>query len=323
MKHSLLVIALLALVATAFAQEEGCTDIFATNYDSGAVVDDGSCAYATVLYNPPFRAYLPDEVNETSGVFFHNGRLWTHNDSGGKPILYALDTATFEVVQRVTLSNASNQDWEDVCCDGTTVFVGDCGNNKGNRKDLMIYMFPLDVLPLEGDASVTVDTIRFSYADQTDFEKRKFKNDYDCEAVFATDRYLYLFSKNWVSGTTRMYRLEKKAGTQVAEVVNWFDSKGLITGADYSRELNAIVLVGYVNKIWEPFLFLIYDFDEDAVTAHGRRLEMPNLMGTQTEGVCFYDGYRCFITAETSPAFTTRVFTADFARWLDKDRKTK
>lgn len=324
MKQGLLLIVLLAFnMATAFAQEEGCTDIFATNYDAGAVNDDGSCAYATVLFNPTFRSLLPQEVQETSGIFFHNGRLWTHNDSGGKPILYALDTATFEVVQRVTLKNANNHDWEDVCCDGTTVFVSDCGNNKGNRKDLKIYLFPLSQLPADGDASITVDSIMLTYADQTIFEKRKQDNDYDCEAIFATERYLYLLSKNWVTATTRMYRLEKHPGTQVAEVVNWFDSKGLITGADYNAELNTIAIVGYVNKIWEPFVFLIYDFDEDAVTAHGRRLEMPNLMGAQTEGICFYDGFKCFITAETSPTFTTRVFVADFAKWLDKDRKKK
>ena len=136
MKHGLLLIALLVVnMATAFAQEEGCSDIFATNYDAGAVIDDGSCAYSTVLLNPQFRSLLPQEVSETSGIFFFNGKLWTHNDSGGKPMLYALDTATFEVVQRVTLENATNHDWEDVCCDGTTVFVADCGNNKGNRYD--------------------------------------------------------------------------------------------------------------------------------------------------------------------------------------------
>ena len=324
MKHGLLLIALLVVnMATAFAQEEGCSDIFATNYDAGTVIDDGSCAYSTVLLNPQFRSLLPQEVSETSGIFFFNGKLWTHNDSGGKPILYALDTATFEVVQRVTLKNANNHDWEDVCCDGTTVFVSDCGNNKGNRKDLKIYLFPLSQLPADGDASITVDSIMLTYADQTIFEKRKQDNDYDCEAIFATERYLYLLSKNWVTATTRMYRLEKHPGTQVAEVVNWFDSKGLITGADYNAELNTIAIVGYVNKIWEPFIFLIYDFDEDAVTAHGRRLEMPNLMGAQTEGICFYDGYKCFISAETSKVFTTRVFVADFAKWLDKNRKKK
>ena len=318
MKCLTLVLLLAAMQAAAFAQTEGCTDIFATNYNPGAVADDGSCVYSPVIFNPDLKALLPKEVDETSGLFFHNSRLWTHNDSGGKPILYALDTATFEVVQRVTLENASNKDWEDVCCDGQTVFVADCGNNNGNRKDLKIYFFHVDPIPDNGDATVKVDTICFSYPDQASFKRKVLHNDYDCEAIFATDRYLYLLSKNWVSATTRLYRLKKQAGTQVAEMVNWFNSKGLITGADFNPELGVIAIVGYVNKIWEPFIFLIYDFDEDAVTAHGRRLEMPNLMGIQSEGICFYDGCRCFISAESSPVSSTRVFTADFSKWLKK-----
>ena len=144
------------------------------------------------LFNPQFKSELPEEVRESSGLFFHNGRLWTHNDSGGKPILYALDTATFEVVQRVTLANAKNKDWEDVCTDGESVFVGDFGNNSGSRKKLRIYTFPLSALPDEGDATLQVDTIVFRFADQTNFEKRKHEHDFDCEAIFATEDHLYL-----------------------------------------------------------------------------------------------------------------------------------
>ena len=83
------------------------------------------------VFTPEQKALLPEEVNETSGLFLHNGRLWTHNDSGGKPILYGLDTTTFQVVQKVTLAHVKNKDWEDVCTDGQHVFVGDFGNNKG------------------------------------------------------------------------------------------------------------------------------------------------------------------------------------------------
>ena len=63
-----------------------------------AKAQEESTASHTSIYNPQLKALLPTEVSETSGLFFHNGRLWTHNDSGGKPILYALDTTTFEVV---------------------------------------------------------------------------------------------------------------------------------------------------------------------------------------------------------------------------------
>lgn len=280
--------------------------------------EEGYAGY-TPLFAPEFKAELPKEVNETSGLFFHNGRLWTHNDSGGKPILYGLDTTTFEVVQRITLTNAKNKDWEDVCTDGERVYVGDFGNNKGKRKNLKIYSFPLNKIPVEGDASLTVDSIRFSFGDQTSFDYNKHEHDFDCEAMFATDKYLYLFSKGWATGTTRLYRLSKKPGKQVAEVVNGFDSQGLVTGADYDRESGILVVVGYVNKVWLPFLYLIYDFDDAGVKLSNRRFELHNYIGTQTEGICFYAKGKCFLTGETSPAFSARVFSIDFRQRIAKD----
>lgn len=277
----------------------------------------------TPYYNIDFRFELPQEVNETSGLFFYNGRLWTHNDSGGKPILYALDTTSFEVVQKVTLSNARNKDWEDVCTDGETVFVGDFGNNKGNRKNLRIFTFPLSAIPEKGDAMVMVDSIRFSFEDQTDFEKRKHEHDFDCEAMFATEEYLYLFSKGWETGTTRLYRLPKTTGEHLAEVVNGFDSQGLITGADYDREKHLLAIVGYVKSIWKPFLYIIFDFDEAGVKLPNRRFEMPQWVGAQTEGICFFDDGRCFVSAETSPTITARVFVADFRKWIENELKNR
>ena len=275
------------------------------------------------LFNPTFKAELPKEVNETSGLFFHNGRLWTHNDSGGKPILYAIDTVNFEVVQRITLNHVKCKDWEDVSTDGTTVFVGDIGNNKGSRKNLRIYMFPLSAIPAEGDATVQADSILFRFADQTNFEKRKHDHDFDCEAMFATEQYLYLFSKGWATGTTRLYRLPKTPGNYVAEVVNGFDSQGLITGADYDPKNKLLVLVGYVNKVWKPFMYLIFDFEEHGQNLANHRFEMTHLLGCQTEGVCFSEDGRCFVSAETSPAFTARVFDVDFRKWIENHRNKK
>ena len=280
--------------------------------------EEGFSGYSP-LFAPEFKSELPKEVDETSGLFFHNGLLWTHNDSGGKPILYGLDTTNFEVVQKITLANAKNKDWEDVCTDGEKVYVGDFGNNKGKRKNLRIYTFPLKDIPKEGNVSITVDSICFSFGDQTVFEYEKHNHDFDCEAMFATEEYLYLFSKGWATGTTRLYRLSKTPGTQVAEVVNGFDSQGLITGADYDRESGILVLVGYVNKIWLPFLYLIYDFDDAGVNLSNRRFELHNYLGTQTEGICFFEKGKCFLSAETSPTFTSRVFTIDFNKRIEKD----
>ena len=284
--------------------------------------EEGSADFSPMFF-PKLKAELPKEVNETSGLFFHNGRLWTHNDSGGKPILYALDTTAFEVVQKLTLKNVKNRDWEDVATDGETVFVGDFGNNKGSRKNLRIYTFPLSAIPDEGDTIVKVDSINFSFGDQTNFENRKHEHDFDCEAMFATEDYLYLFSKGWETGTTRMYRLPKTPGTFVAEVVNGFDSQGLITGADYDKENRLLVVVGYVKSVWKPFMYLIFDFDEAGQKLSHRRFEMPQWTGAQTEGVCFFDYGRCYVTAETSPSITAKAFVVDFRKWIEKELKDK
>ncbi|MBO7615829.1 MAG: hypothetical protein J6T22_01355 [Bacteroidales bacterium] len=304
MKRALFFGLFLLLLSPLMAQEEGTADF-------------------SPLFLPKLKAELPNDVRETSGLFFHNGRLWTHNDSGGKPVLYALDTTTFEVVQKITLANAKNKDWEDVCTDGEKAFVGDFGNNKGKRKNLRIYTFLLSDLPEEGDATLTVDSITFRFGDQTDFEFMKHEHDFDCEAMFATEDYLYLFSKGWATGMTRMYRLPKTPGNYVAEVVNGFDSQGLITGADYDRENHVLVVVGYVKNIWKPFMYLIFDFDEEGVKLSNRRFELPQWAGTQTEGICFFDEGKCYVSAETSPSFSARVFVADFRRWINKELENK
>ena len=303
-KRWFITVILLLLFTWAKAQEEGTASL-------------------SPIYNPQHKSELPKEVNETSGLFFHNGRLWTHNDSGGKPILYALDTTGFEIVQRITLTNVKNKDWEDVCTDGETVFVGDFGNNNGNRKNLRIYMFPLSAIPDKGDASVQADTIVFRFADQTNFEKRKHLHDFDCEAMFATEDHLYLLSKGWVTGTTRLYRLPKTPGKYVAEVVNAFDSQGLITGADYDKKNHVLVVVGYVKSLWKPFMYIIFDFEETGEKLSNRRIEMPQLVGAQAEGICFFDDGRCYVSAETSPTMTSRVFVADFRKWIDKEQKNE
>ena len=289
---------------------------------SGCKAQNGMNGGSSPVFLLDMKAELPAEVSETSGLFFHNGRLWTHNDSGGKPVLYGIDTVTFAVAQRITLSNAKNKDWEDFCTDGATVFVGDFGNNNGNRDDLRIYTFPLSAIPAEGDASVRVDTIQFTFGGQTNFGKRKV-HDFDCEAMFATEQALYLLSKGWETGTTRLYRLPKTPGKHVAEVVNGFDSQGLITGADYDPKNKVLAVVGYARSLFKPFLYLIYDFDEAGVELPHHRLELPQWPGCQTEGICFFDEGRCYISAEATKAYSARVFVADFRKIVNKKQKNR
>lgn len=267
------------------------------------------------VMNPQMVTELPDEVKETSGLAFHNGRLYTHNDSGNEPIIYVIDTATYQIIQRITLKDAKNHDWEDICCDDTNMYVGDFGNNKGNRTNLKIYIVPLAAIPESGDAEIKPQKIKFYLADQTTFEYKKHQHDYDCESIMATDKYLYIFSKGWLTGTSRIYRLNKKAGEQVAQVVNWFNPQGLVTGADYDKENRRIVLIGYVKNVWDPFIYIINNFDEDNVSAEkGIRITLPNHIGYQTEGICRYAENKYFISSEKTKVFNAALFKVDLGR---------
>ena len=120
------------------------------------------------------------------------------------------------------------------------MFVGDFGNNMGARDDLKIYTFSVQGISDGRDALLTVDTISFEFADQTDFSIRTV-HDFDCEAMFATERYLYLFSKGWETGTTR----QSMRNTNISRNIGISTTMG--------HELLCKTLMKHWNKLTEYF----------------------------------------------------------------------
>ncbi len=91
---------------------------------------------------------LPTELSESSGVAFSRtspGVLWTHNDSGDGPTVYALDAAG-ELLGEVRVEGANNRDWEDIavgpCPAGSCLYLADTGDNDGKRDDVDLYRVP-------------------------------------------------------------------------------------------------------------------------------------------------------------------------------------
>lgn len=320
----LLTLFLFTTIQSSFSQQAGCTDPLATNFNSDAVENDGSCRYLPVVHNPPFAFELPSEVRETSGLVFYNEKLWTHNDSGGEAILYGIDTSTHEIVSRVVVSNAINVDWEEITTDKEYLYIGDFGNNRGNRKDLAIYRIGLDQLAVSGDHTVVAEKIDFYYPEQNNFKAGNNHN-FDCEAFVAFDNKLYLFTKNRIDQHTQLYSLPSTPGNHAARLIETFNSIGLVTGAALNTERMELVLIGYVQKVWTPFLWILFDFEEDDFFGgNKRRIDFVNLTTTQTEGICLFDSMNYFISAESSPTFSARVFRFNAAPWIDHhDAKSK
>lgn len=250
--------------------------------------------------NPTLLTNLDPLVSETSGLVFVNGKLWTHNDSGNEAILYCIDTATGMVISQKTITNAINIDWEDISADGEYLYIGDFGNNTGQRNDLKIYKVLIEELNNEFSSSINSEIINFSY--NSSYYPARSKNndtDFDCEALIVKDDSIYLFSKNWVSKTCYLYSLPKETGTYVANRRDTLNTQGLICGADYNPETNTVCLIGYVYGIPAPsILFYLYDFEGNNFFDGTIIRHELSLNGYQTEGVTFRDNNRVWFSNE-------------------------
>jgi hypothetical protein len=321
MKKSLFYILIICFALSIFitshatGQVEGCTDPQALNYNSGATWNDGSCYYEETYFIPDHFTYLPAALSETSGLIYCLGGIWTFNDSGGEASIYKLDTINGEIIQTITISNGANVDWEDIAQDEDHIYVGDFGNNGGNRKDLLIYKLDKADIPATGNVSLNAEIIAYSYEDQDDFTPHYNENEYDCEAMICFEGNIYLFTKNWMSETTRLYTLPAEPGNYSILPVDSLDVSGLVTGAAHSDELDQVVLSGYRN--YAPFLYLLFDYHENSFfSGNKRNIQMPGIFGAQTEGVCFKEGSTAFLSCEES-LFNQQLFSFSTAAWTD------
>lgn len=281
-----------------YAQRYGCTDILATNYDTTATHNDGSCLYAATTIAPTVSVGLDSHARETSGLVAWGGLLWTHNDDTDTQ-LYALDTTQAQAVQTVTLPNVINQDWEDIAQDSAYIYVGDFGNNaNGNRTNLHILRILKSTIQT---STPLIDTIYFSYANQMSTAATGANNtNFDCEAFISVGDSLYLFTKQWLDNKTTVYALPKTAGTYLAQPRDSFDVQGLITGATYYPDKGITVLCGYASGL-AGFVYVLYDYaGADFFGGNKRRLDI-SLLFHQIEGIAFYDYRRT-----TRPIATTR-----------------
>ena len=286
------------------AQKSGCTDLLAINYDKSATINDGSCRYNPANIEPLGSLNLDGVLSETSGIIFWEYQFWTHNDNSDTN-LYALDTLYGRIVQRWPMSHIKNTDWEEISQDKDYIYIGDIGNNSGNRDDLKIYRAGKSSIL---NNSAVFDSVCFTYEDQTDFTPAAYDSDFDCEAFIVSSDSIYLFTKEWASNGTRVYSLPKTPGNYVAKPGPSLNVNGLITGSVYLEEERIVVLTGY-NERLNPFLYLLYDFTgSDFFSGNKRKIDIM-LPYHQIEGITTTNGIKYFITNEyftLAPIIKTR-----------------
>ena len=261
---------------------------------------------------------LPRSIKETSGLIKVDGKLWTINDSGGEAKLYQIDEKNGRIIRTVSIKGAYNHDWEALTYDDHYVYIGDFGNNRGNRRDLKIYKISRKAL--KNQKHIGAKTINFVFNDQKDFHSRPQKHNFDCEAMVAYHGKLYLFSKNWQDQKTRLYQLSNLVGTHKAYYKDSFNVQGLITDATVNRKLDILLLTSY-SKLLSVNLWVFTNYPKEHFFKGESKKLTLNRLNAQVEGVTFIDNYKAYLSSE---AFSKYIFSFDASLYqIDFSREFK
>jgi hypothetical protein len=192
---------------------------------------------------------------ESSGVAVshaHPGILWSHNDSGDGPYLYATDIDGRDL-GFLLVPGAEAIDWEDIAlgpCPRLTrarncLYIGDTGDNAEFRPSVTVYAVPEPEPPTgPGDTLRTTAApvvLRMRYPDGA----------HDVEAIYVSprDSALYLVSKAR-AGSARLYRVApdqwRAARPVVATAIQTLDVR-LVTGGAIRSDGRVVALRNYAS----------------------------------------------------------------------------
>ena len=166
--------------------------------------------------------FASPRVIESSGVAVsraHPGVLWTHNDSGDGPYLYATDLLGTDR-GFLLVPGADAVDWEDMALGpcptraGSCVYLSDTGDNLERRASVTVYAVP-EPDPPTGPG----DTLRTTAAPAV-LRLRYPDGSHDVEAIYVAPRggALYLVSKGR-SGSIGVYRVARAAWSARADSI--------------------------------------------------------------------------------------------------------
>ena len=246
-------------------------------------------------------------LTESSGVAPSarvRGVLWTHNDSGDEPRLYATDSAGHDLGS-VRVAGAGNVDWEDMAsapCAGAAapcLFVADIGDNARRRRTVVIYELEEPAPPLApSDTARDVplrSTTVLRYPDRP----------HDAEAIVVEPSGTMLIITKELAGRPRVYRLPPRSAPQRAGQVDTLQLVGpldvapsvprmrLVTGAAVSPDGKTLVVRTYSSL---HFYRLHADSMPTPLTLP-EGLSIP-VVEPQGEGVTFAGPDRLVLTSE-------------------------
>ncbi|MEP6780663.1 MAG: hypothetical protein ABJC26_12285 [Gemmatimonadaceae bacterium] len=167
-----------------------------TNRESNSTPADSPGALPTEVHSIPVKG-RSDLLESSSATMTPSqpGIIFTINDSGNEPILFALDS-TGAVRGTWRIANATDVDWESSshgkCLGPNTanrscIFIGDAGDNQARRDNVVIYQVPEPTVTNDSaQKTLAANALAFRYPD----------GPHDVEAMYVSgDGTTYLITK--------------------------------------------------------------------------------------------------------------------------------
>jgi hypothetical protein len=215
---------------------------------------------------------VPD-LPEGSGLAvsrLHPGILWSHNDSGNEPILFALDEAG-AVRGRIRVPLTA-RDWEDVavghCAAGMCLYIGDIGDNALRRSQIQVYR--LAEPELETAIAARPDRFAVTYAD----------GPHNAEAMAVIGDILIVITRDRTGG---VYRGVIPSGARGDITLTRAGAVGLaaVTDAEASPDEQTVI----VRTSDEAVFYRAADLASGHEFSPVRRIPLGRLREAQGEGI--------------------------------------
>jgi hypothetical protein len=216
---------------------------------SGAL-NEISAAIQDTKYNAPVVVGRIEagDIHESSGLSASECQdvLWTHNDAGNAPIVFAMATNGRHLgAWKVT--NARNIDWESISTYRDAkgkcfLFIGDFGDNDENRKDRTIYRIPEPNVTSETTMATAGSPLSTEPADAINFSYPDGPKNAEAILVHPKTGNIYVLTKNR-RGPSEVHKVKPNFGIvgavfteKVGEIAVPSQPMGLLTGGSISPD---------------------------------------------------------------------------------------
>lgn len=199
------------------------------------------------------------EIKESSGITVSKCQpdvIWTHNDSGDGPFIYAMNSkgkhlGTWQV------QNARNFDWEDMASSKDNfgkcqLYIGEIGNtDKNERSEHKIYRVAEPAVGASDSNSTSKNALQTAAAEMLIFSYPDSKQDAETLLVHPQTGDIYVLTKqrDKPSGVYRLKSAFNNPATakaeKIADITVPAVPNGLLTGGEISSDGKRVILCDY------------------------------------------------------------------------------